>query len=325
MKRILAVILVALLSATTYGQYGGGGYNGFGSYGGGFVAPSNYTDSVNQNSNSSTGLVVNQASNSPTWTYERYSYWQCGREYYGYRPVLKAAAPAGPVANSINPIGSINTDNSTTHSYTYNITYGQLPVNTGAGTLYGYSYASVADVYGNTDIGALYNQAIRLAGDANAYADKANTNAMSLVAQAGRERAKVAEILAKGQVIAQANASAAALAASVSPGPEVAPSSHTVVQGNGQTVVNKDPAPVAAGAVQKIFNEKCVRCHRTGKEAGGLNLEDASRLDATQVQKVLARTTSADPSMRMPKSDGNGAAESLSIEEIGTLFRAASN
>jgi mono/diheme cytochrome c family protein len=318
MKRLLAVMLAVILSGTAYGQFG--------------EVP------VNQNSVNSTGLVLNQtngkAYTSPTWQYERYEYWQCGRKYYGYRPVLsQPQAAASNVKQEFNPIGSINTDNSTTHSYTYNITYGQLPVQQGS-TLYGYSYASVADVYGNTDIGALYNQAIRLAGDANAYADRANTNAMSMVAQAGRERAKVAEILAKGQVIAQANASAAALAHAVSPGQEVnvQSSSNTVVngstsvtKGNGQTVVERDQAPVPQGAVQKIFNDSCVKCHRTGKEAGGLNLEDASKLTADEVQSVLARITTGDPAKRMPKSDGTGPAESLSVEAIGTLFRAASN
>lgn len=307
MKRFLAVMLALMLSATAYGQYGG------------------FADvPVNQSNNSSTGLVVNQASSTPTWKYERYSYWQCGREYYGYRPVLQSATPAGPIANSITPIGSVNTDNSTTHSYTYNITYGQLPVAQG-NTLYGYSFSSVADVYGNTDIGALYNQAIRLAGDANAYADKANTNAMSLVAQAGRERTKVAEILAKGQVIAQANASAAALAQSVSPGPEVNVVQSAVTKGSGETVVNRDPSPVAPGSVQKIFNQYCVKCHRAGKEAGGLNLEDAAKLSQQQADSVIQRITSPRAELRMPKPEGNGAPESLPIEDIKTIIKAATN
>lgn len=307
MKRLLALILAVMLSATAYGQF-----------------TTDFPVSNTSNANS-TGLVVNQASNSPTWKYERYSYWQCGREYYGYRPTLQAATPAGPIANSITPIGSVNTDNSTTHSYTYNITYGQLPVAQG-NTLYGYSYSSVADVYGNTDIGALYQQAIRLAGDATVYADKANGNAMSLVAQAGRERTKVAEILAKGQVIAQANASAAALAASVSPGPEVnVVNQHTVTQGNGETVVNKEPAPVAPGSVQKIFDQHCVKCHRQGAEKGGLALDDAGKLSGQQVAKILQRCTTANPDLRMPKGDGNGPALSLSVDELALLFKAASN
>lgn len=315
--KVLTFLVVLLLGAAAYGQF-----------------PSHSTQSSVDNSGQSTGLVLNQnvghvaqAASGGKWHYERYEYYQCGRQYYGYRPVFvenKVEQAAQPLKQEINPIGSVNTDNSVTHSYTYNITYGQLPVAQG-NTLYGYSYSSVADVYGNTDIGAMYNLAIRLAGDQVAVSDKATGNAMALVAQAGRERSRIVEILAKGQVIAQANASAAALAQSISPGPSVDVQSSTT-RGSGQTEIVKQPSGrLEPGAVQQVFDKNCVSCHRQGVEKGGLSLEDASKLSGEDVGKILDRVTSADPKRRMPQaSDGHGGA-SLSLEEIATLFKAASN
>jgi mono/diheme cytochrome c family protein len=328
MKTIVLTLaaLLGLVVSPAFAQHG---------YVNGFVTPS-HTNSPN------TGLVLNQnvAQHSQAaggWYYERYEYYQCGRKYCGYRPVWKqaAAVKSEPVHQEFNPIGSVNTDNSTTHSYVYNITYGQLPVAQGS-TLYGYSFSSVADVYGNTDIGALYNQAIRLAGDSNAYADKATSNAMSLVAQAGRERTKVAEILAKGQVIAQANASAAALASAVSTGTEVNVEAsrttessvsveHNVKQGDGKTEIKPEPKPVDTTSVQKIFDQRCVECHREGKEKGGLRHDDAAKLTVQDVEEILSRVTSPNPELRMPKGQDGAPGAALSVEEIAVLFKAATN
>jgi hypothetical protein len=66
-------------------------------------------------------------------------------------------------------------------------------------TLYGYSYANVKDLYGDTNLSTLYQQAARLTQNAQTLAGQGHTDFSDLVAKEGGNRARVAEILAKGQ------------------------------------------------------------------------------------------------------------------------------
>ena len=249
--------------------------------------------------------------------YERYVYNQCGRDYYGYRPV--AAPTQGVAAAPANALGQpAGADNSI--SYVYNINYGQLPSAQGS-TVYGYS--NTADVYGNTDLGALYNMAIRLASDQATFSDKASKNALSLIAQEQRSRAKVAEILATGQVLHQQNAANVALAQALAAKPAVSVETtvHSVSSGTQTTV------PQVAGQaldVQTVLNNRCVSCHKTGNEKAGLSMEDAKTLTAQDVKKILARIISPNPELRMPRNP-DGTAGALSVEESAVLFKAGTN
>lgn len=153
-----------------------------------------------------------------------------------------------------------------------------------ASTVYGYSYSSVADVYGSTDLNVLYQQSARLTEGAQALAGEANTGFQGLVGQEGNNRARVAEILAKGQ------ASSQTLKAS-----EASPSSHT------STTVT------ATGVQPNVFLKlsgpaTCVECHSGQKVSGGFDISkfNPATASAEVRQKVVARLVTNDPKLRMP-------------------------
>jgi hypothetical protein len=66
-------------------------------------------------------------------------------------------------------------------------------------TVYGYSFANVKDLYGENNLSTLYQQAARLTQNAQTLAGQGHTDFSDLVAKEGGNRARVAEILAKGQ------------------------------------------------------------------------------------------------------------------------------
>lgn len=71
------------------------------------------------------------------------------------------------------------------------------------GTGYQYSTASIAELYGRTDVNTLFNQAARLAESAQELGASATAGHLSAVKEVGSASARVAEILARGNVAAE--------------------------------------------------------------------------------------------------------------------------
>ena len=154
-------------------------------------------------------------------------------------------------------------------------------------TIYGYTYASVADAYGNTDLNALYQQSSRLTQNAQTLAGQANSEFSQLVSQAGSNAARVAEILAKGQ------AGRLVIDGINSPGVRVK------TKGSGTVTVpteaNKEFLKLSGPAT-------CVACHSGNKLEGGFDVSKITTMTADEiVGKVLPRLVSADEKKRMPK------------------------
>lgn len=181
-------------------------------------------------------------------------------------------------------------------------------------TVYGYSYSSVADVYGNVDLNALYQQASRLTENAQTLAGQAHTDFADLVKQEGGNRARVAEILAKSQ--------AAATVLKAAEGPNQAQIQTRVfrfeIRPNGETTLTpvqpQQPAPVVSGEWLKLSGpSSCVKCHAGGTVQAGFDITKYNPTTATAEfrQKLLSRLLSDDPKVRMPK-DGN----KLTTEQI---------
>jgi hypothetical protein len=188
-------------------------------------------------------------------------------------------------------------------------------------TVYGYS--TVAESYGNIDLGLLYNQAARLSDQAQQLAGQAAADFQSLVQSEGQNRAEVAKIVAQGQA-----ARDALLAAKGSP-PQLVQRSFTFKvsqDARGEMKVERveaagtgpdfnlsssasGPAGLKANLdISNVIKTRCVSCHGSGKASGGLNFLQ-SITDAQQ-QACLDRITSPDPDKRMPKGGpilpGNG-------------------
>lgn len=210
---------------------------------------------------------------------------QYGRGCYPCRPAYVA-----PVAvKAVTP--NYTTDN---HSitYQYTINYAQTPQDQGQ-TVYGLS--TLSQVYGATDLGTLYQQAIRLASDANGYAAQANSGATGLIAQASANQTRIAEIVAKGESVQRAFAAAApANSATVVTDGFQAQSSASVA----------NVAPLNTGLLESAVR-KCQACHAEGTAqqlGGGAVLPAFSAMTDEQKNVMAFRLSTNDAKLRMPKN-----------------------
>lgn len=233
----------------------------------------------------------------------------------------------GTYGNSAIGLATINRSNP--YAIAGGVGYSQLSAAQGS-THYGYAPMafSVADVYGNVDIGALYNASIRLASDSNQYGSKATSNAMTLVDQLGSRAASlmdraiaVKEIEAKSAGIAMASQ---AIAQSIR-----AEARAYVAHGQtgGQGGNGQPPPPDAAkqadilngtlSNIADVMTYRCVTCHQPGGKAEQFDLSDLSAVTAENAADILSRVTSSDQAKRMPPD------KPLSIEELRVVFAAA--
>lgn len=201
-----------------------------------------------------------------------------------YRPYV------APVAIKAVP-ASYATDNHSV-SYAYTINYNHAPQDQGASV---YSLSTLSQVYGATDLGTLYQQAIRLASDANGYAAQANSGATGLIAQATASQTRIAEIVAKGEAVQRAFASAApANSATVVTDGFQAQSSASVA----------NVAPLNTGLLESAVR-KCQACHAEGTAqqlGGGAVLPAFSAMTDEQKNVMAFRLSTNDAKLRMPKN-----------------------
>lgn len=234
---------------------------------------------------------------------------------YCYTPRYYAPAPVvytKPAYVAPQPITQI--------SYTYNLTQ---PAAVQGNTVYGTpaSYSTLAQVYGQSDLGALYSQAIRLTSDAQTYGAQANAGVQSLVAQAGQERARIAEIVAKGQAASQALAAAApANSASVQVSGGQQYSQQTASASVGNVAAAAGQLAVDANTLATIHATYCASCHATAEVAatkgGKAVIPPFDQLDAGQRKIVRDRVATHSAEKRMPKNS------SLTDAELSVLLDA---
>ena len=195
-------------------------------------------------------------------------------------------------------------------------------------TVYGYSYSSVKDVYGDTNLGSLFQQSARLADGAQQLSGQATQGFQDTVMKEGGNRARVAEILAKAQ------AAKAALDAA-----NAAPSSYqeTRIQGGGQSredqrgegqAAEGQGAPAAAqqqrlsdAAFGQLLVNRCGSCHgNDGKAKGGFRIGMYAGLSLKdKAEKVWPLLTTSDENKRMPRT-ADGKAGRLAPEELQQFF-----
>lgn len=209
------------------------------------------------------------------------------------------------------------------------VTYNQ-PIQAQGTTVYGYS--SVAEAYGQIDMGLLYNQAARLTDQAQQLAGQASSDFATLVQAEGQNRAEVARIIAQGQAARQALEAAQGYA------PQQQIQSRTFAfrvtqDGEGQINVQqvddqqvKSFDLISEGSstnVSDLLKSKCLACHSNGNAQGGLNLEQA--ITDEQQAKILSRVITDDFGKRMPKNSDGTAGQKLSVSELRLLFNAMSD
>ncbi len=236
---------------------------------------------------------------------------QAALEHQEYLQALKALG--------LNGHGPGYTTTTTVDAYGYS----QVPTAQGA-TVYGYN--EIADVYARTDLGEIYNNALRLAEQSNKYGADATNGAYRLVDQLGdRASGLLSQQMAIAEIQAKTNG-AKALVDSLkaesrlhiekrTEGPPVpnppAP---------GESPVLDEPAAKATGDVYDkltaLVNTKCVSCHGGKTTQAGLNLTDLGKLEQKQVDAIFSRITSQDSEKVMPPN------KPLTRGEIGLFFQA---
>ena len=203
--------------------------------------------------------------------------------------------------------------------------YGSLQLSTAGvngSTVYGQTYNSIASVYGDANLSQLYQQASRLAENAQSLAGQATGDFGKLVGQEGSNRAKVAEILARSQAAMEF------LKSLEQPGSkfESREFRFKVVPGtNGGMQIQKlDPTAPQAPVMPQVNDTKaleqsalkCISCHGPDKKDGGFDVRTYLTLSPADKVKVVQRLLTTDESKRMPRVPGGGVGPKMSMDEI---------
>lgn len=183
-----------------------------------------------------------------------------------------------------------------------------------ASTIYGYSYNTIASLYGDTNLNQLYLQAAQLAEGSQNLTREAVAGHQNLVGLEGSNRARVAEILAKAQMASQIISSLQA-----TPTIETKGFSFKVVPGGGIEKVEEGvDAKTKEGLVEQfavVARESCASCHSGKKLEGKFDITNYLNMSPREKEKVWQRLTDPDPKRRMPKD-----ADPLPPEKLRLFF-----
>jgi len=192
-------------------------------------------------------------------------------------------------------------------------------------TIYGYTLNTIKDLYGDSSMNTLFQQAERLASNSQTLAGQATQQFQASITQEGSNRARVAEALARGQAAAQA------LKAADSPGSRETTSSTAfrIEQGSGDRsqesgVRSQGAQPRVESqegegtALQQAFvqlaTSKCLRCHGEDKQEGKFDVRKYPQMSLEEkARRVWPRLTHPDEAKKMPKEGKPLSAEELRI------------
>lgn len=229
---------------------------------------------------------------------------------------------------AVNALGL--TGNFRWNGYGQSVAYGSYyapPVNFGANanTQYGYSATYAASFGQSPDLNVLYQQANQLALNSQRLGGEATAGHQGLVAQAGGNQARVAEILAKGQAGSQ-------LALAVANAVAAAPSTETRgfrfdLKPGGVVVRTEDPKLVTPEIRTKLKEQfealavaKCGDCHGDTGYKGNFKIGDYYTLSQEQKNRVWERISTQDNSKVMPRDSKGGPGVRLTPEEQKSFF-----
>lgn len=197
----------------------------------------------------------------------------------------------------------------------------------GGNTQYGYSVKEVAEFYGDSNPAALYQQAARLTQNAQQLAGQATGDFSALVSQEGSNRARVAEVLAKGAAAAQVLKAADAPPSSRFTKQEFRIDGAASTASGGQAVGGEGGPPPGAAAApngtawraawQVHAQTKCAVCH-AGPDAKS-KFEVMKFYDLPRTRRALlvaGRLATDDDEKRMPRTAEGHAGPRLTDAEL---------
>jgi hypothetical protein len=178
-------------------------------------------------------------------------------------------------------------------------------------TVYGYSTQTAADLYGSTDVNALYQQAAKLAQGAQGLAEQATKDHGDRVAQIGNNQARVAEILARA-------AAAREVFQATAPPAEAKVRSQT----QGAVVMPKAvdaPAAEPLAQWQAHATAKCAGCH--GKSDNhGFDVSTYPSMDFAGKSRVWNYLLAKNPDKRCPKNEDGSPGQPLTQADLKLWF-----
>lgn len=204
------------------------------------------------------------------------------------------------------------------------------PIAVQGATIYGYQQ-NLAAYTAPPDIGLLYNQAARLADQAQQLAGQAAMDFSSLVHAEGQYRTEVAKILAQSQrcnecVVEQPSqlrefsfkvTPKSDGTVVVEPMTELQDSFKLLSPSKNMKSVKPEVMSNADQLVSNILTNKCVKCHNNEKSSGNLNL--LAPITDAQQQRILDVVDTDDKNILMPRKADGSAGDKLSQDEIAIL------
>lgn len=165
-------------------------------------------------------------------------------------------------------------------------------------TAVGYSVQTVQQMYGDTNLNVLYQQLNRLAAQQSDNGKQAVSEFSSLVAQAGDNAGRVAEIIAKAQgaaaVLDKLNAAASSRTTTTITGSATAPA--TMPPAKDSKVLSQSDQEF----LTTVGIPACATCHAGATIKGNFKIEDFPSGSPELKRKVYERILSEDPTKVMP-------------------------
>lgn len=193
----------------------------------------------------------------------------------------------------------------------------------GANATTKYTYSNLSQLYGDGDLSQLYQAANQLAQNAQRLGGEATSGFTALAGQEGANRARVAEILAKGQMAQQ-----------VLQALETAPTGVTKAfsfKFNERGVFEKTEA--ASGVNPKLREElseqfsavasaRCASCHSGATRKGGFDVYSYPSMSAEEKQRVWMRLATENEATVMPRTGDGRPGKRLTLEEFRAFLLA---
>lgn len=187
-----------------------------------------------------------------------------------------------------------------------------------ATTQYGYSYNSIKQLYGDADLATIFQQAAQLTAQSQKLSGDATSGFQGLVSQEGNNRARVAEIIAKGQMAQQIVA-----ALQAGPASEVKGFSFKVTPAGIQRSEDGVTAEAKTSLLEKwkaLATERCSACHNAEVKKGNFDIAVYPSLTPDIKQKIWSVLTTPDDKTVMPRAQDGGPGKRLTPEELRLFF-----
>lgn len=200
------------------------------------------------------------------------------------------------------------------------------PIAQQGNTVYGYYQGTGQLAQPSTvDLAVLYNQANRLAEQAQQLASQANSDFQNLVKLEAQNQ-QVLRSQTQGQINITLKIDNGQVSVQEPYRLMTQPQSLTCPDGTC-TQLQSQAAPQDVKSVPQktlsldsIINDKCYKCHSSTNAKGGLSFD--SPISVEMQREILERVTSDDPMLSMPRKADGSAAQKLDKTEIDVLYQA---